>query len=1662
MTDSKALLNFDPLRFQEQHDFVAARTTILYEPAGGAWAVISDDLAARFASQGIIVQFFPEDDLLSLPAVVFDPLAAQVQLPNGLTAPAPAGDSSVYTLVQFIAPIENDWLAQVEELGGIYVQNNPYNAAIFRLTTDQADQVRALPVVRWVGIFHPAYAVSYVLAGRQEPFGAVDLASLALDPAALAPEETGTLEVSFFGDVVCADQRSSVDALGVQVLFDTGYHFVVNASADQALALARLEGVCAVERHFPAALGNQRAGLITQVNQVRDFRNTNFVTNLDGSGEIVGVIDIGFDGGVGNPFHPDLAGRMNLLSLHVAAAGLNAANTQDLFVVVVGGVPQNIIHGTHVSGTIAGNGANTAAFGAGGAPANASNVRGVAPNAQIVMHSALNPALGIVDFRPFLGGFFGAHNLGARIHSNSWGRIGLPNNQALPTNNNYNNAISLVIDRFAYVNPEDLIVFLTHNQERDADNDGIMDQNHLPFESVAKNILAVGACENETNLEGLPNTWNATFPGRFAAVAGSGAPPVAGNFPISDSANDLAMFSDRGRVNVPGAAAARRRVRPDLVAPGTNILSTGPTAVLPLAAGSPGRPNTAPAAFYYLDSGTSMATPHVAGAAALTRQFYRQVYAQLRRPVLVEQITGFVNRPSTAPHAVGSVIAWVRPAGGGNDIAAARYSRTLDIQGAAVVLQSNAGPSPVPLVVRHGVNTLLLHRAADNTLRLSCYDPNLAIINAFGTNGIVTLAPASRPEDDRRPCMFIHQDEVAVAWVQNGGTTLLFQRFNALTGAKIDANPILLGDASSTSEFPYITHNGSEYALVWIHQQGGEFRLLFRRVAANGSLPDAIPVVVHHQVQALAEPHIRWNSSPLTNFFVLVWVDSRTQPSGSLFSHLLMSNGADFFLPSEIITLPAGSQLRRPSLLRRNDQGFVLMWEDNTQPGTGGGGRFDVYLGFLNEIGLVDPTIPIRGPNLPGMRISDTPNDTAGYTCLVDGQAITPVWYSNDEINSDLLGVYSMVVSNAGAFGAQVDPNTPLIQNGRYVNHQLHEHDALDLNRTAITWAGGDYFLVRVEPFGPGSQLKLVRTNSDGLPDAAFGPEGARTIDSDFGFDHLVMYWAPGMLLVADTFTIFNTLLRFDDAGNPVNTFGDQGRVVITEITSAPVSLGVGHRGTGANLRIIYAWGTPNVPNHILRYTVLNGSGAPVVAARNLGVTAGIRAEGTSAHGWFHFVESDAPAHSIAAWHITDPAAGTLAVFMNRFDILGNRQHAADVRLTAMVGDSFNAVIAPRPVVFQPVVPVSAADALNCRRREYGVVWQFRPNNAAPWELRFTSLDRQGVVQGPNDVQVISGANHATDPQLVWGRESYGLVWLEQAPAGGNHTLFFAVLDVSGNLVDLRLAGAAAALPAARHQVSATSVDVKDFNLTWNGRCFHITWTEAQDGKLRHMQAALTAPSLQGQPDTYSLPFSHASSALVRATLINGATNFRGTNLPNVGPNPNDGYGWGRLNVRQALAPLPPVTYYVRDDGAVAQGGTVRYRFHVPAGTLLLRLTLCWTDPPRVTLVNVLNLRMTAPNGNVYVGNRWGAAGTPAAPFSDPLPNPAPAAPFETTHNTQQIVLSTAANIPAGDYIVEVIGGSVPVSDFQQHPGQHFALVFVGSGAESVYGGPPGGPLPVY
>ena len=240
-------------------------------------------------------------------------------------------------------------------------------------------------------------------------------------------------------------------------------------------------------------------------------------------------------------------------------------------------------HGTHTAGSILGNGAQSSG-----------QFRGPAYQANLV-HQSLDedgdPSLEGIPSD--LDGLFGqAYLLGARIHSDSWGS---------KVNGDYDLA-AMQADAFVWDHPDMLIVTAAGNEGTDANSDGVVDQDSMTSPGTAKNVLTVGASENLRSGEGYNVTYGAAWPSDFPAD------PIKSDH-VSNRIDGMAAFSSRGPCD-------DNRIKPDVVAPGTNIISC--RSQQPGAGTGWGVYNT----YYVYRGGTSMACPLTAGAATLVREFF--------------------------------------------------------------------------------------------------------------------------------------------------------------------------------------------------------------------------------------------------------------------------------------------------------------------------------------------------------------------------------------------------------------------------------------------------------------------------------------------------------------------------------------------------------------------------------------------------------------------------------------------------------------------------------------------------------------------------------------------------------------------------------------------------------------------------------------------------------------------------------------------------------------------------------------------------------------------------------------------------------------------------------------------------------------------------------
>jgi hypothetical protein len=88
--------------------------------------------------------------------ITIDTRTGEPALPAGLKL-AQAADQSQYYIVQFTGPFLRQWFRELDRSGIKTFGYLPNYAVLAQLTPDQRQLVAALPMVRWVGLFQPAY-----------------------------------------------------------------------------------------------------------------------------------------------------------------------------------------------------------------------------------------------------------------------------------------------------------------------------------------------------------------------------------------------------------------------------------------------------------------------------------------------------------------------------------------------------------------------------------------------------------------------------------------------------------------------------------------------------------------------------------------------------------------------------------------------------------------------------------------------------------------------------------------------------------------------------------------------------------------------------------------------------------------------------------------------------------------------------------------------------------------------------------------------------------------------------------------------------------------------------------------------------------------------------------------------------------------------------------------------------------------------------------------------------------------------------------------------------------------------------------------------------------------------------------------------------------------
>ena len=511
---------------------------------------------------------------ITINGITVDPLAQGPALAAAGLNSADATDSN-YILIQTEQPLSKNEKNELTSMGVTILEYVPDDTYLCHYAGTDLGPIHSLANVAWANIYMQGFKVAPSLTSRLStaPAGTRNLLELAAGPATTLSTTTKIVDVVFHADV---DPQTIRERLAAAVGLDTSdlnlmlHKIRLNVEARHLSDLANLDEVRHIEEVFPMNLHNNVARAILNLEPP-----PNPVTIFEGQGQIVAVADTGFDKGSTTDVHEAFTGRV--VQLYPLGRTNNANDPNG--------------HGTHVAGSVLGNG-NSVTLG--------QTVRGTAPAARLVLQSVLDSSGGLGGLPNDLNDLFEApyKNDGARIHTNSWGSI---------VGDGSYNSNSREVDEFVWDHRDCMICFSAGNEGEDRNANGVIDPRSITPPGTAKNCLTVGATENNR-----PN-FNVTYQQGF----GYPADPIASD-PMANNPNGMVAFSSRGPT-VDG------RIKPDLVAPGSYILSARSRDT----SDTGWAPSSDP--LYYFIGGTSMATPLVAGCAAVVRE-YLSVQRQISNP----------------------------------------------------------------------------------------------------------------------------------------------------------------------------------------------------------------------------------------------------------------------------------------------------------------------------------------------------------------------------------------------------------------------------------------------------------------------------------------------------------------------------------------------------------------------------------------------------------------------------------------------------------------------------------------------------------------------------------------------------------------------------------------------------------------------------------------------------------------------------------------------------------------------------------------------------------------------------------------------------------------------------------------------------------------------
>lgn len=465
-------------------------------------------------SSKTLPQLMQSDTGLLLRNALIDTAAAAPAIPEHLRASEEPGSY----IVQAVGAIDDAFRSYLKAAQAEIISYIPNNAYLVRMSADGAQKMQSYRGTRAVLPWEPYYKIDLrLLAGAvvNEPLPQGTRLNVLLFPG---ERESGLQAVEALGAKLVMEQRSPF-----------GHQLTVSVPPDSLAALAQLPNVQAIEPFAERQLANDLGRPRITVSR-NSITNVNYL-NLTGAGVQVNVNDSGVD-----ETHLDLSGRVFGLT-----TDLNG-------------------HGTHVAGTIAGNGSQSQNLNEPppwtppGSPTNRADLdfRGVAHEARIFAQSIDTLATPGLDDATLQENAARNTNF---ISNNSWNYLNSFDYNLASAS--YDAAVRDALPGETGSQPL-LFVFAAGSAGGGFDDGTGGFSDGIGSPGNAKNVITVGAIESPRR---ITNEVRDAFGITNRQFLGS-----------TDEQDQVAAFSSRGNVGI-GFEGDTGRFKPDVVAPGTFIIS---------------------------------------------------------------------------------------------------------------------------------------------------------------------------------------------------------------------------------------------------------------------------------------------------------------------------------------------------------------------------------------------------------------------------------------------------------------------------------------------------------------------------------------------------------------------------------------------------------------------------------------------------------------------------------------------------------------------------------------------------------------------------------------------------------------------------------------------------------------------------------------------------------------------------------------------------------------------------------------------------------------------------------------------------------------------------------------------------------------------------------